>query len=354
MGHNVARKGCLCHMVRKTGHSIRVISMNRVSLLASMLFLQQAQGQSQPLMTVGGERSVGAEFGEILDVAILPRQFVVLDKNVPHLRLISRDGRLLQTIGRSGSGPGEFVAPFSVTYAPTTGTLYVVDPANSRVVEYTVGDTLRLTRNLSTSIVNLRDVCVLGTRMFGISQNPTHLLDELVVADGRLESIRTLGRPQTKHPLGTHPMVIGRASGGSIECDEISGSVWVASRWLGELHRVSLEDGSQTLVSITGFHPIRLTAGSGSSLTFSTPPEGFYEEVASVLVNGPSLRVNLVRRNRDGETSGFQFTDANARGLQTPLVPASWQHVGVSESNAVCVRNDPYPTLAVFSGSRCP
>jgi DNA-binding beta-propeller fold protein YncE len=46
---------------------------------------------------------------------------------------LSPDGRLLQSWGAHGSGPGEFIGPKGVAIDPNTGRLYVADTGNARV-----------------------------------------------------------------------------------------------------------------------------------------------------------------------------------------------------------------------------
>jgi len=46
---------------------------------------------------------------------------------------LAPDGRLLQSLGSSGNGPGEFVGPKGVAIDPTSGRLYVADTGNARV-----------------------------------------------------------------------------------------------------------------------------------------------------------------------------------------------------------------------------
>jgi DNA-binding beta-propeller fold protein YncE len=46
---------------------------------------------------------------------------------------LSPDGRLLQSLGSRGSGPGEFVGPKGVAVDPLTGHLYVTDTGNGRI-----------------------------------------------------------------------------------------------------------------------------------------------------------------------------------------------------------------------------
>jgi hypothetical protein len=308
--------------------------------------------QAQPLVTIGGDR--GIELGVILDVTVFAGHLVILDKNAPHLRLLSETGQLVQTTGRSGSGPGEFAVPWALFLDSSAKAVFVVDPANARITEYALDDTLRLTRTISTSVVNLRDVCVLRGRYFGNSGSRTQLLDELELRDGRLVPRRPLGKPQSGHPLASHPMVVGRTSEGPLLCDG-SGFIWVASRYLGEIHRVSSDGAIQETVAVRDFPGIRLTAGSGGSLVFSAPDDGWYEEISGLVPQGRGVRVVLTRFTRDGSVRGYQFVDvATDLTSQTARHAANWREIAATNRGVVCVVNDPLPTLAVFSGTMCP
>ena len=311
-----------------------------------------AFAQAQPVVTIGGDR--GVELGVILDVAVGSGRVLVLDKNAPHIRVFDETGRLLQTTGRRGSGPGEFVVPFTVSYDSSTKSAFVTDPANARVTEYVLEDTLRLTRTIPTSVVNLRDVCVVKGRFFGISSSRTQLLDELEVRDGRLVSRRGVGKPQSTHPLASHPMVVGRTSDGPLLCDD-SGFIWAASKVLGVIHRVSIDGDNQQTLPIQGFHPIRLQPGNGGSLVFSMPEEGWYEQISALLPTPTGVRVVLSRLNREEAIDGFQFVDVTSDlKTQGPRVSARWREIGATARGAVCAVNDPVPTVAIFAGPRCP
>ena len=323
-------------------------------LIASALLCAPAHAfaQAQPLVTIGGDR--GVELGVILDVAAGSRRLLVLDKNAPHIRVLDESGRLLQTTGRRGSGPGEFSVPFTVSFDSSTKSALVVDPANARVTEYALVDTLRLTRTMPTSVVNLRDVCVVRGRLFGISGSRTHLLDELEVREERLVPRRALGKPQSSHPLVAHPLVAGRTSEGPLLCDD-AGFIWVASRFLGEIQRINIDGDTQQTVLVRDFHPIRLQAGNGGSLTFSMPEDGWYEQITSLVPTPTGVRVVLTRFDRKESITGYQFVDLTSDlKTQSPRVPAQWRETGAVTRGTVCVVNDPVPTVAIFAGTRCP
>jgi DNA-binding beta-propeller fold protein YncE len=58
---------------------------------------------------------------------------------------LSPDGRLLQSWGSRGGGPGEFVGPKGVAIDPTSGRLYVADTGNSRVQRLAADGTVEAT-----------------------------------------------------------------------------------------------------------------------------------------------------------------------------------------------------------------
>ncbi len=77
-------------------------------------------------------------FGSVraLEVDRLGRIYV-LEPQAREVRVFDRDGAHLRTLGREGSGPGEFRNPVGLALAPDDDALWVIDPGNAR---YTVFD----------------------------------------------------------------------------------------------------------------------------------------------------------------------------------------------------------------------
>jgi DNA-binding beta-propeller fold protein YncE len=63
---------------------------------------------------------------------------LVVDSGQPGLLHLSPDGTLLDRVGGTGSGPGQFQRPTAVAVA-SDGTIYIVDTGNSRVERFSSG-----------------------------------------------------------------------------------------------------------------------------------------------------------------------------------------------------------------------
>ena len=75
--------------------------------------------------------------GAIDDIAVAPNgTMYVLDRSVPAVRVYDAGGKFVQTIGRRGSGPGEFRYASAIALAKN-GNLLLWDQGNARVNVYT-------------------------------------------------------------------------------------------------------------------------------------------------------------------------------------------------------------------------
>lgn len=310
--------------------------------------------QASPAVTIGGERNLGAELSAVRDLAVLPRMLVVLERSGPHIKVFDHSGRLLQTLGRTGSGPGEFRAPFAVTYDSAKVQLYVVDPANARVTEYEVGDTLRLGRTIATDIVNLVDLCVLSGDLFGLTRSGTEMLHQLAISGNLLTTQRSFGARRTGHPLATHSILQSYVSEGPLLCDNATGTIYVASRLLGELHILTAATGTQQTFAIRDFRPIRFEARAGGGLSLGLPEAGFYEGLIGLAPAPNGVSVVISRYEKGDEIAAYERLDVSRSGTQGSRQPQQWQHIDVTGSMVVCLASNPYPTIAFFRARTCP
>lgn len=91
----------------------------------------------EPLWSVGGQGSAGISLSELhpFQVDADPAHIYILDRSSRHLYRLDPDGQRIDTIGRSGAGPGEFVDPWSVATSPD-GAVHVTDLGARRVTSW--------------------------------------------------------------------------------------------------------------------------------------------------------------------------------------------------------------------------
>lgn len=100
-----------------------------------------------------------------------------------------------KTVGRPGSGPGEYRAPQAVLVHHDS--LLVLDPANLRITTYTIGDSL-LYAGDSRIPFPVYDFCMVADRLFVLGYHDDRWVHELRLPD--LEQTHSFGEPTADHP----------------------------------------------------------------------------------------------------------------------------------------------------------
>ncbi|MBX9854450.1 MAG: 6-bladed beta-propeller [Gemmatimonadaceae bacterium] len=312
--------------------------------------------QTTPRWIIGGEDDAVTQLGRVRAVVALSRSFVVLERDAPFLKVFDYSGRLLQTLGRSGAGPGEYRGPTSLSFDERNQRLLVVDPSNARVTAYQVRDSLVAPRFLKVGDSGIRSVCALGTRLIGLARNAPTILRELREEGGKLTVTGSFGEPRTNHPLGTHPMVRTRASDGPLLCDEQGNRVIVASAMLGEVHVFDASSRQLVTTPIPGFQRITMIV-EDSALTM-VPPVGGYHVVHGLVPWEGSVRVVTERlRPMPGDAPmsvGFAFAGIGAGGPGALGARTQWRPLAKTSSGALCAQEDPAPAIALFTAGSCP
>jgi len=317
---------------------------------------RRASAQTAPRWVVGGEDDAVTQLGRIRGVVALPRSFVVLEYDAPFLKVFDYSGRLLQAVGRNGSGPGEFRGPSSISFDARQQRLLVVDASNARVTSYQARDSLTSPRFLTLEDIGVRSVCTIGPRIFGLVRNSPTILRELREEDGRLRVLASFGEPRTNHQLGTHPLVRTRASDGPLLCDEAGNRVIAASTILGEVHVFDVATRQQTSTLTGGFQRITLTVDN-SSMTM-TPQANGYDGIVGLTVWDSAVHV-VTERSRalpgDGPISqGFAVAPMTPRAPGAIGTRTQWRPLARTATGALCSQNEPEPAIALFGGGRCP
>ncbi len=319
-----------------------------------VLALTRSLGAQTVDVLVGGEAERNGGLGDVRHVLVLPRQFVVLERQAPVLHVFGPDGRRLQTLGRAGRGPGEYTAAASLAFDPVTGSVLVFDPATSRLTRYSVSDTLILRGIERIEATGVSVGCVAGERMLA----PT--LDSLLVHDFRLRGgvwtpQHGYGRKGSRHPLAAHPLLRQRLGGGPLVCSRSLDTVVVASRELGEVIWWSREDTTGRVLSLPGA-VLAEFAPEGRGLRTSEPPRGWYEQVQGVVLAGGTFHVTVARLGRRAEGAGAAYRELEGIAERIPdrVRAQAWQMVGFHDGRAVCYQTAPVPALGKASGRSCP
>jgi len=109
----------------------------RVAVLGGLIVLAGAPtdvlGQDKPLVWISTSSAI---LGQASDLAIAPdRTMYVLDRLNAYVIVLDGPGDLRRTIGREGSGPGEFIDPIALELLAEGG-FDVVDRGNNRIQRF--------------------------------------------------------------------------------------------------------------------------------------------------------------------------------------------------------------------------
>lgn len=109
------------------------------------------------------------ELGLVLSAAVTrDGSLLVIDRSVSRVYRINGDGKLLQTYGGPGGGPGEFGLPYRAVEL-SDGAVLIYDLSNSQFSEFARGGRFVRRWTTNTSIVALTELVPLDQRRFAIS-----------------------------------------------------------------------------------------------------------------------------------------------------------------------------------------
>lgn len=330
--------------------------LRRLWLAIALFVPLSASAQVAPRWVVGGEEDIATQLGRFRSVAALPRLFVVLEGDAPFIKVFDYSGRLVQSFGRAGSGPGEFRRPSSLTFDAHQERVLIVDPANARVTVYSVRDTLTSARYLTLENTGVRSVCALGERIFGLAPGAQTFLRELREDATTLSVSASFGEPQTNHPHGDHPLVRTRASGGPLHCDASGNRIVAGSEIMGEVQVFDAATRAQSTTLVPGFQRLTISIENGS-MSMAPPETGF--DVMLDLVEWDGALHAVTERSKPAPggmpvSLGFATAPIRARGAEPLSPPRHWRPLAQTPAGALCAVSEPAPAIALFSGKACP
>lgn len=312
--------------------------------------------QSAPLAAIGGEDARGAELGNFMQVLVANDRIIVLERDAPFVRVFDMRGTQLQALGRAGNGPGEFRAPMSIAWDEPTRRLLILDPSNARLTTFQLGDSLAAPTFHILEKVSIRKLCTMNGKTFGLDRSGPQLVHELDISGPRIAIVRSFGVRRTQHALGAHPLVATRISDGPFICAPRLNAVVLASRMLGEINVVGVDDEQQRTLPVPAFRAIDLKIEDGGSTLSQSVPEQGMDLVDNLVDAADGFRVILGQWTRvpgsSPAPSGYRALRYVDGRLSSPETRRSML-VSWGKGIVVCSILDPVPTIMVYQGITC-
>ena len=217
------------------------------------------------------------------------------------VRLYAPDGRLRLTLGRKGSGVGEFSDPHFPRFRGD-GTLHVADAANARVTVYGSDGTLLRSAQLRPLVSVSGFVPLDDGRYLVTSDDPDGyvlflfdsagaLLDRFLPIGDHWASRRRTG----PSPRNSRQFWLAHRSDSAFVVSTLSDSLWT----------IRLTDRSGAAVAIALPDYPKSSPGHDLDSSLGPMPRAGKPEIAAAIDAGPAgLIVNFTRRTRDGTERG--------------------------------------------------
>lgn len=286
-------------------------------------------------------------FGEVTTVGTDgDGRVYILDAKASEVRIFGRDGQFLETVGRPGHGPGEFVHAQSLM-VDSSGQLFVGDTKRHLHVFDRGPDGMRFSRVMDIP-VSAQDMCLIGDRLFvhGLAREDNHVIHELDRSGHLIHSFGTVYH--SKNPVVTEFISTGR-----LACDEAAGLVLFAPMGgVGEVHGYALDGTLVWLTVIDDFRPITITeVPRGFGVV--RPENGFHLVRALTPLSGGRILLQISFSTRASYEEGFTYLK-----LQTYLLDVhsgEGSYLGDSfpavissrSTSTVSIEEDPYPRLRI-------
>jgi hypothetical protein len=285
--------------------------------------------------------------GVVADVGTDSRgRVLVLDVAERRLAVFSPQGTLIQSLGRVGSGPGEFQVPVALA-VDMRDRVYVLDPARGGLLVFdAAGERLRWTGDLPLRL-NATDICTIGERLFALGAQDGRLIHEISPNDGRV--LRSLAADTA----GTDPTMAHLRSTGHLACGPGDAITFLPSN-LPEVLRFSAGSGEQiNRIAIPGYRAVEITRDPDGGVTFRARNGGKPDSGSSVatladgrqlIQVGPVIAGGLIAEFGPVRTFVVRWDDATI----TPLPGMHPRIVSTRASRAFTAETEPFPAVQVL------
>ena len=316
----------------------------------------RAQERAAEPVSIGGAKSSGAVLEMPRSILVARDRIIVIEKSAPFFKVFDFRGRLLQTTGRFGAGPGEYRLAAASIVDTAHSQILVFDTPLGRVTRLSLRDTLEFVSSQSLSL-QVESACFLGSRLFASVLTAEGMIHELSGVGPELRVARSFGVARANHALTGNSLFQNYLADGHLSCDEATGRVVLASKLTGYVHQFEVRTGTQVTVPIESFQPI-VFGIIGNGLQLATPPSRSYEEVLAVRRTSTELVLDLGRtsdeHNGAGDYAGYREVRLGGSAQKASARLTRWRFVGAANRRAVCYTTRPEPEIIIAAGPTCP
>ena len=229
-----------------------------------------------------------------------------------------------RTIGRPGRGPGEFVAPVSMTM-DSGGRLLVLDPGTMRIEAFRIDDDGTHPAGALPLAFPAEDLVACGDGLFLLGSWRFNLIHEISAADGRVL------RSFAPDSIATDDLMAGYRSSGYLECGP-GPSLTFLPTLRPELTRYSVATGARIgRLAIPGYEPVQVSRTADGGLMFRAPESGRHDMASSLVTLADGTQLVQVGVLEPGARTRHEF-----REVRSFLV--SWDAASIRPAGAALPR----------------
>lgn len=272
-------------------------------VLCSSLAPVSAHARQAPAtvpIRIGGEADGAVQLERPVAIRfVTPTRIIIVEQHsAPFIRLLTRGGKLLQTLGRMGDGPGEF-RYVSAVAVDSAGRVAIFDPALRRVTYFQVNDTLAFAESKTTPF-QVTAACYLGAQLWAqgdaTNDGVIHRLGE---RGATLTVEQSAGTMKIGHPLDGMGLFRRLVATGPVACNAVTGEVLAATDGLGLVQVVTALTGASRIEHINGFQPLLYESVERGGLLTKQNQKFINDQVVSLIAIAHSTRV-IIRQVGQG------------------------------------------------------
>lgn len=247
-------------------------------------------------------------------------------------------------IGRPGRGPGEFVAPLSMT-VDSGGRLLVLDPGTLRIEAFRTDEDGTHRAGALPLAFPAEDLAACGGRLFLLGSWRYNLIHEISAVDGQVL------RSFAPDSIAPDDLMAGYRSSGYLECGP-GPSLTFLPALRPELTRYSLATGARIgRLAIPGYEPVQVSRTADGGLMFRAPKSGHHDMASSLVTLPDGTQLVQVGVLEQGARTRHEFREVRSFVVSwdaasiRPAGAALPRIVRASADSVFVVASDPAPRV---------